>query len=286
MEVITRRQWGARTTIGPGRHVPPSQRRFFVVHYPVMANRDERQWCRDIEQIHANQRWNAAPGYNFIVGQSGTVYEGCGRDIRGIHSPPRNTDGWGVCYLQPTDRNGRPLAALTPQGLAGCRQLYDWLSSVAGRSLTMWWHGRDQPTACPGDDLRNWVRQGMRVPTMPPQQQTPEVTNLIASAVAQNGTLHVFRVGPQRRTVWFTIQRRNETAWGGQQPGRIAAWSRFLDAPSGRTITGIAASRSEAGVLNVWITLDNGMTCDRWQRPNETQWRGAPDGGWRIFIPA
>ena len=92
--IVTRAQWGAAFTIPGGRHVAPSQRFWFVVHWPGSAvSADERAVVRAIERHHRQgQGWQAAPGYNFLVGRSGTIYEGCGRDVRGIHSPPRNTD--------------------------------------------------------------------------------------------------------------------------------------------------------------------------------------------------
>ena len=77
--IVSRREWGAATSIPGGRSVSPSQRRFYVVHYPVMSAREEKQWCRDVEAMHRRQGWDAAPGYNYLIGQSGTIYEGYGR---------------------------------------------------------------------------------------------------------------------------------------------------------------------------------------------------------------
>jgi peptidoglycan hydrolase-like protein with peptidoglycan-binding domain len=160
VSVVTRAQWGAQFSIPGGRHVAPSARRWFVVHWPgggVAA--DERQAVRNIESFHRRSlNWQATPGYNFLVGQSGTVFEGCGRDVRGIHSPPRNTDGFGVCVLVAVGQ--RPSNA----ALNGTRALYNWLSQVSGRQLGMSWHGQHFATECPGPDLRQWVRDGMRAP--------------------------------------------------------------------------------------------------------------------------
>jgi len=111
---------------------------------------------RAIEASHRNgQGWQAAPGYNFLVGRSGTIYEGCGRDVRGIHSPPRNTDGWGVCVLIAVGETP-PQAALN-----ATRALYEHLCGVAGRRLGMAGHNTHFATACPGPALTTWVRNGM-----------------------------------------------------------------------------------------------------------------------------
>src|ERR1700733_2424716 len=278
--IVSRREWGAATTIPSGRSVSPATRRFYVVHWPVMSTRDERQWCRDIERIHRNQGWAAAPGYNFLIGQSGTIYEGCGRDVRGIHSPPRNTDGWGVCHLQPSTSAGVSTAPITDAMKASSRALYAWLGSVAGRTLTQSWHGRDFATACPGPDLIAWVRAGMpgaaAPPPTPEQPPATEEVEMITSAVADNGSLHVFAVGPQRRTIWYTWQRANQNAWnGGQQGQRVAGMQRFAEAAGGRTIGGLTAEVSRAGALHLFVTLDDGSTVYTWQSKGATAWNGA-----------
>lgn len=155
--IVTRAQWGAAFTIPGGRHVAPSARRWFVVHWPGSAvGTDERAVVRSIERFHrVNLGWQAAPGYNFLIGRSGTIYEGCGRDVRGIHSPPRNVDGWGVCVLIAVGEQP-PQAALD-----ATRALYAWLNGVAGRTLGMSWHGQHHPTQCAGPALNSWVQRGM-----------------------------------------------------------------------------------------------------------------------------
>jgi hypothetical protein len=170
--VVTRAQWGAAFTIPGGRHVAPSARRWFVVHWPGSAvGNDERAVVRSIEQFHRrNLGWQAAPGYNFLVGRSGTVYEGCGRDVRGIHSPPRNSDGFGVCVLIAPDETP-PQAALN-----ATRALYSWLNQVSGRTLGMSWHGQHHPTACAGPALNAWVQRGMPAGTPAPPPPPPPGT--------------------------------------------------------------------------------------------------------------
>jgi hypothetical protein len=174
VSIVTRAQWGAQFSIPGGRHVAPASRRWFVVHWPGSAvGSDERQIVRNIERSHrVGQGWQAAPGYNFLVGRSGTIYEGCGRDVRGIHSPPRNTDGWGVCVMISVGENP-PQAALN-----ATRALYNWLNGVSGRTLSMAGHNTHFATACPGPNLSQWVRNGMPAtggagPAPPPPPGTP-----------------------------------------------------------------------------------------------------------------
>jgi N-acetylmuramoyl-L-alanine amidase len=276
--IVTRSQWGARTSIPGGRGVAASSRRFYVVHWPVMSARDERQWCRDVEAMHRNQGWGAAPGYNFLIGQSGTIYEGCGRDVRGIHSPPHNTDGWGVCHLQPSTGGGSPTAPMSDAMKSASVALYNWLGSVAGRQLNRWYHGKDYATACPGPDLRNWVNAGMPAKggaaPSPEQPPKPEEVEMIASGLASDGTLHVFVVGPAKGAVWLTFQKPNSNAWQGGKAGKqTAGLFRLFDVPKGRTIRGLACSLSTAGAFHLFVTLDDASTLYSWQRKGETSWQ-------------
>jgi len=280
-----RSQWGATRKIPAGRTVPLSQRRYFVVHWPVMSARPNDQWARDIERMHLNQGW-ALIGYNFLVFPDGQILEGAGLMNRGIHSPPRNTDGWGCVCCQPSTAAGVPTQPITDAMKRSARALYDWLCSQAGRRLIMSWHGADFATACPGPDLRSWVQSGMPAPggPPPPEPKPPaqeEDIELVTSALAQNGTLHVWMVGPQRKTIWLTHQAANTASWWGGQAGRgPAGFRRFADAPAGRTFRGVSATLSKGGALHLFATLDNGVTMYSWQRPNESTWQNL-----QVFAP-
>ena len=171
--VIRRAQWGAQFPVPGGRHVAPSARRWFVVHWPgsAVAGDPFAVW-RAIERAHRQgQGWAAAPGYNFGITRDGRILEGCGRDVRGIHSPPRNADGFGVCVLIAVGETP-PQAALN-----ATRALYSWLNSVAGRTLGMASHSTHWATQCAGPALNDWVRRGMPAtggapaPPAPPPSQ-------------------------------------------------------------------------------------------------------------------
>lgn len=191
-EIVSRSAWGAATKV-PQNTVPNSSRRFLVIHWPVMGARDEKQWCRDIERMHRNQGWSTAPGYNFLVGMSGTIYEGAGVSIRGIHSPPHNVDGWGVCVLQPSTAAGVPSAPITDAAKVSTVALYNWLSGLAGRQLSRWYHGKDYATACPGPDLRRWVEAGMPAPSTSPPPPPPPAP-VIAVGRMPDGRFEIFRL--------------------------------------------------------------------------------------------
>jgi len=179
--VVTRDEWGAAFAIPTDRHVPLSARRAFVVHWPGgNVGADEAAVVRSIERQHRQtQGWLSAPGYNFLVGQSGAIFEGCGRDVRGVHSPPRNVDGFGVCVLAPITTPASPAA------LASTRDLYDDLSRVCGRELVRTWHAADFATACPGPQLIEWVRGGMDAGAIAPARR--KVGNMICQDPVSGG---------------------------------------------------------------------------------------------------
>ena len=272
--IVTRAQWGGRGS--RSGTIPPANRRFYVVHYPVMGARDERQWMRDIEGMHIGQGWGMI-GYSYGVGQSGTIYEGCGLTTRPIHSPPHNSDAWGVVHLQPSTGSGTPTAPLTDAMKSASVALYNWLGSQAGRQLNKWYHGKDYATACPGPDLRAWVNAGMPAKggaAPPPDQPTQEDLDMIASGVADDGTLHVFAAGPGKQAVWLTFQKSGQNAWNGGKAGQgPASFIRFADVPKGRTIRGLACERSKAGALHLFVSLDDASTVYTWQRKGETSWQ-------------
>jgi hypothetical protein len=254
-----------------------------VAHWPVMGQRDERQWCRDIERLHrdtarANGWQIVAPFYNYLVGSAG-VYEGCGLMVRGIHSPPRNVDGFGVCFLQSSDAAGNNRGPLTAEMGRNGRALYEWLSDRCGRRLTMSWHGQHFATACPGPDIRQWVQQGMPAapgPTQPPREEQ----NMVAAANASRadgsaGNANVFRITRDGRRVQ---QGWKGTQWADAGGGWMAGLSDWAAAPEGHTLDAIEAW-NDNGVLTVLVrSAVDGSLWVEWQPPGSNVWDGAGPG--------
>ncbi len=226
LTIVSRAQWGARFPMSSNR-VALSSRCFFVAHYPAAAGAvtNEEATIRSIEQQHANQGWSARPGYNFLIGMSGRIYEGCGRDVQGVHCPGRNTDGFGVCFLQGGHAPRMGVQTFSDAAKASGRALYDQLCQQTGRTLTMGWHGLYHPTACAGPDIIAWVRAGMPSaapappPTPAPPALPPEGTLFIRN---QNTVYQLIYDGP--RSYWRSIP-------AGMVPNIPAAW--IVDDPNG-----------------------------------------------------
>ena len=135
-------------------------------------------------------------------------------------------------------------------------------------------------TACPcdvrlrmRDEILRRAGSGAPGPGPSPEPAPPEVIEMMASAVADDGTFHVWTVGPARETAWLTFQKPNQNAWfGGEAGKKIAGFFKFADAPKGRTIRGITAEVAANGNLHFFMTLDNGDVHYRWQGKTSTDW--------------
>lgn len=152
MKIVTRAGWSARTA-EQVYTVPWSVRTEFFVHH---TDGPTDQSIAAIQDFHMGpeRRW-ADIGYNFLVRDSGLVYEGRGWLVVGAHCPGHNRTGIGVAYIgrnEPTDAAKRSI-----------RWLYDDACRRAGRSLRKLGHGDRYPTECPGPRLQAWVKAGLPV---------------------------------------------------------------------------------------------------------------------------
>jgi hypothetical protein len=135
--------------------------------------------------------------------------------------------------------------------------------------------------------LRRYIdgrpHQATVAPTTPGGPTKPEGQNMIASEVANNGTLQLFVVGKNRDTVWNDYQPKNE-GWHGGKPGAYpSSLKHFADAPGNKKIRGVTAKRGDSGALHVFVTYDDGSTGHTMQKKGETSW--SPAGTFEPFDP-
>ena len=181
--IVRRNQWGARTNV-PNRPLVAAAR-FVVWHYPGgSVGNDGAAVTRAVETQHRNLGWSVAPGYNYLISRDGRIFEGAGL-MRGIHSPPRNADGFGVQLM--VNIGEHPTAAQRNSG----RALYLWLNGQARRTLTPWWHSRDWSTACPAPQVIAWVRAGMPAAAPPPPPPPPPPPRPAPSLNGMRPVMHV-----------------------------------------------------------------------------------------------
>ena len=157
MNIISRDSWGAK----------PNKTKFsklgevkgLVIHwsaYPIaVGNQAEMDQCKTIQRLHQVDRgWNDV-AYNFLVGDTGQIYEGRGFGNRsaaqGGNSRQEinynNKHYVAVCWLggsKPTD-----------QPSAEARAAISWLYEQVGGELRP--HSSFKKTDCPGDAWRQWI---------------------------------------------------------------------------------------------------------------------------------
>ncbi|MCZ9348535.1 peptidoglycan-binding protein [Streptomyces mutabilis] len=161
--IVSRAQWGARPwndnprSSGPA-HVPLSKRTEFFVHWfgGVPAHASGAALAREVERLHMDGNGWAGVGYNWVIGEDGTAYEGRGWDRQGAHCPGHNTSGLAV--LIAVGKGGKKASKAA---LATARALYDEACDRTGRTLAQRGHRDGIATECPGPDLYAWVKAGM-----------------------------------------------------------------------------------------------------------------------------
>ncbi|MFI7411220.1 peptidoglycan-binding protein [Streptomyces sp. NPDC049627] len=173
LKVIPREGWGARPPRDVAK-VPASERTGFVVHYSA-AN--PNQTVQAIQNYHmdTNGWWDI--GYNFLVDQAGRLYEGRGWQNEGAHTRGYNRTHIAVCFI------GEDGDA-TPAAKRSIRSLYEATNRKIGKTLTTTYHSALGSTACPGNDLRSWVRAGMPTDGLADVDwgaDTPGLTRSVAS---------------------------------------------------------------------------------------------------------
>ena len=165
MNVITRDMWGAK----------PNKTKFsklgevkgLVVHwsaYPIaVGNQAEMDQVKKIQALHQNDRgWNDI-AYNFLVGDTGQIYEGRGWGNRsaaqGGNSREEinfnNKHYVAVCWLGGINPADKPSAKAV--------ESVKWLYEQVGGELRP--HSSFKQTACPGDAWRQWIIEWDKVDT-------------------------------------------------------------------------------------------------------------------------
>jgi hypothetical protein len=154
-EIQTRAQWNARpwTTFQP---LDWSRVDKFIVHYSGAVR---TQTVRSIQDYCMDSKGHSDIDYNELE-RDGVVYEGR-MDHVGGHTLNLNSTSYAICMIgldgDATDADRRAI-----------RERYEYACGRAGRKLTMYGH-RTAPfnvgtTDCPGDELQQWINQGMPWP--------------------------------------------------------------------------------------------------------------------------
>lgn len=153
VDVIERVSWGG-VSGAPGRHV--GQVDEVIVHHfwrpalnEVAAPPAEIELLQRVDQIHARRGWDGI-GYNFIVFQSGRVYEGRGWERGGAHTKGRNADSLGIAFAMDGDTHHPSSEAWQ----AAKDLIEDGVNAGhLDRDVTISGHRDHAEKSCPGENL-------------------------------------------------------------------------------------------------------------------------------------
>jgi hypothetical protein len=163
VKIITRDIWGAK----------PNKKSFsklgevkgLVIHwsaYPTaVGNMAEMDQVKKIQALHQNDRgWNDV-AYNFLVGDTGQIYEGRGFGNRSAAQGGNNREEINynnkhyvaVCWLGGSNPTDKP----SDKAIASVK----WLYEQVGGELRP--HSSFKKTACPGDAWTQKIVEGLQV---------------------------------------------------------------------------------------------------------------------------
>ena len=138
-----------------------------MFHYSAMeASADCKAQWKTIQKYHMESNEWSDVGYHFgICLAHGHVLVGRGIKRVGAHCPNFNTSHVGIVFLTDDDK----VRELTPQAKRAAVELVKWVEGKAGKDLPAPKGHRDgKATTCPGDEVYDWLKAGMPVPSAPP----------------------------------------------------------------------------------------------------------------------
>jgi len=186
--LVSRERWGARD---PKSITPLVQnvQRGTALHYSgsLAEVKEDHANCagvvRGIQNFHMDIRGWADIAYSFICCIHGAVFTGRGRGVRTAANGTTNGNSWyhAVCFLG-GDKVDR--ADVTEEGKIALRYAIhscnEWSGATSVRP-----HSSFKATACPGDELRDWLQKGMPVQREEPEMTPEEFTTAMESSRVQ-----------------------------------------------------------------------------------------------------
>lgn len=179
MNLVRYEDWRVVPDPHPGsKNMPVPVGRVYVHHsaQPSPNEAGEVHLLRQIDRQHRQQGWEGI-GYSFVIGPSGTVYEGRGQRV-GAHTEGVNSSGFGVCFLG-NFMQFAPTAAAVQAFVELCWHLIAVGALVPEFHLTG--HRDWGATACPGnvlyaqlDEMRRMVAAGPKENAVPETPAPPD----------------------------------------------------------------------------------------------------------------
>jgi hypothetical protein len=197
VQLVSRAQWGARAYRTPAGATSYSRaRRGVKLHYLGSAYSDRTHdrcdgYVRQVQAQHMDGNGWSDIGYSFLVCTHGYVYEG--RGLRRRNSANGNTtlneQDYAVCLLVGSSGLTKP----TDAQLSGARDAIDYCRSQGPAGTWLGGHRDGYATACPGDAIYAWVKQGAPRPSttteeddVTPEQVEKAVLDVLKSTAGQD----------------------------------------------------------------------------------------------------
>ncbi|XP_068601583.1 peptidoglycan recognition protein 5 [Brachionichthys hirsutus] len=151
MAVVTRSQWGAAAPLRREFLKGPAQR--VVIHHTATQKCTCFEECKkqliSIQRDHMTKRHFDDIGYNFLVSDDGTVFEGRGWGVVGAHAKGYNHDSVGIAFMG-NFTNDTP----STESLSAVKELLSGASQeFLQKAFVLQGHRDLKSTACPGDRL-------------------------------------------------------------------------------------------------------------------------------------
>ena len=132
----------------------PSRRDEIVLHHngstPVQPGGAGAK-MRSMHADHKSRGW-AGIGYNFVIFQDGSVWEGRGYGLVGAHCPGHNLRGIGIQLHV----GGRQVP--TPVAMTSLVTMISYTERVYSREMRLLGHRDAYSTDCPGDWIEMWMK--------------------------------------------------------------------------------------------------------------------------------
>lgn len=180
MKFVTRAQWGARPPNGSYQSINASSStaHWEGPHMGTFSHDTCAGRVRSIQSYHMDSNGWLDIAYNGVVCPHGYVFEGRGPGHRSAANGTNDSNGssYAICYL---GGQGDPFTNEAKQGYVDAA---NWLGRPLNHGHRDWYN-----TACPGDEIYNWVHAGCPLPgpsPTPPQEDEDLPLHLV---VAKNG---------------------------------------------------------------------------------------------------
>jgi hypothetical protein len=219
VKLIARRSWGARP---PKNRTPLSKaaQKGTALHYSG-SNSDEQAdhancaaRVRSIQNFHMDVRGWSDIAYSYIICKHGYTFECRGLGIRtAAQGTNSGNDAFhAACFLGDDSINRDDV---TDVGRVAIRDTIAMCNGWTTHSDTVRPHSWFHPTACPGDELRRWISQGMPVR----EENGVSQADVIAALKSPEGQAELEKAVDHLMSLGLT----------GDRDGAIRAWAMRLE---------------------------------------------------------